>query len=75
MDFDGTADAEGSGLQLLATARAEGTFKGRSVSFAPDADFRTATGRFELKERGMETFQYRNHPGLGLTYRRRRVPA
>jgi hypothetical protein len=49
VDFDGTADGEGSGLQLVATGRAEGTFKARSVSFAPDADFRTAAGRFELK--------------------------
>jgi hypothetical protein len=49
VDFEGTADAGGSGLQLAATGRAEGTFKARSVSFAPDADFRTAAGRFELK--------------------------
>jgi hypothetical protein len=49
VDFEGTADADGSGLQLAATGRAEGTFKARSVSFAPDADFRTAAGRFELK--------------------------
>jgi hypothetical protein len=49
VDFEGTADAEGSGLQLLATARAEGTFRARSVSFTPDADFRTATGHFDFK--------------------------
>jgi hypothetical protein len=52
MDFDGTADAEGMGLQLAASARAEGTFRGRSVSFTPDADFRTATGHFEFKNAG-----------------------
>lgn len=49
VDFEGSADAEGSGLQLLSTAHAEGTFTGRSVSFAPDADFRTASGHFEMK--------------------------
>ena len=48
VDFEGTADGDGLGLQLAATGRAEGTFKARSVSFAPDADFRTAVGRFEL---------------------------
>jgi hypothetical protein len=49
LDFEGSADAEGSGIQLLASARAEGTFQGRSVSFTPDADFRTASGHFELR--------------------------
>lgn len=49
VDFDGTADADGSGIQLLATSRAEGSFKGRSVSFSPEADFRTATGKFEFR--------------------------
>jgi hypothetical protein len=49
VDFMGSADAEGSGLQLLATAHAEGTFSGRAVSFTPDADFRTASGHFEMK--------------------------
>jgi hypothetical protein len=49
VDFEGTADAEGSGLQLLVTARAEGVFRGRSVSFAQDVDFRTATGHFDFK--------------------------
>jgi hypothetical protein len=49
VDFEGSADAEGSGLQLLASARAEGIFKGRAVSFTPDADFRTATGHFDFK--------------------------
>ncbi len=49
VDFEGTADSEGSGLQLVALGRAEGTFKARSVSFAPDADFRTAAGRFEVR--------------------------
>jgi AsmA family len=49
LDFDGTVEAEGSGLPLLLTAHAEGSFKGRSVSFTPDVDFRTVTGRFEFK--------------------------
>jgi hypothetical protein len=49
LDFDGTADSEGSGAQLLAAARAQGAIRGQSVAFAPDADFRTIAGKFELK--------------------------
>ncbi len=49
LDFDGTADAQGGALELLGSARAAGTIKGRSVAFAPEADFRTVTGKFEMK--------------------------
>jgi len=48
LDFDGSADAEGAGLQLLLAARGEGSFRGRSIAFAPDAEFHTVSGCFDL---------------------------
>ncbi|MBV8847534.1 MAG: hypothetical protein JO307_32385 [Bryobacterales bacterium] len=48
LDFEGTFEADGIGSQLLDTARAEGRLRGRSVSFAPDAEFRSATACFSL---------------------------
>jgi len=53
LDLDGTLDAEGEGLSLLESARAEGTLRGRSILFAPDADFRSVTARFEMQGSGV----------------------
>jgi len=39
-------------VQLLETAHAEGTAKGRAVAFAPEADFRTLTAAFQLQPYG-----------------------
>jgi hypothetical protein len=47
IDLEGILDAEGSGLQLLETARAEGRLRGRGIAFAPDSDFRTIAGDFQ----------------------------
>ncbi|MEP6962565.1 MAG: hypothetical protein ABI995_10825, partial [Acidobacteriota bacterium] len=52
LDLTGIVDAEGSGLQLFETARAEGTVKGRAVAFSPEADFRTVTAGFLLQAPG-----------------------
>ncbi|MEO5924943.1 MAG: AsmA family protein [Bryobacteraceae bacterium] len=52
LDVTGTVDAEGSGAQLLQTARADGTAKGRNISFAPDADFRTLNTAFQMQPIG-----------------------
>jgi hypothetical protein len=52
LDLVGTVDAEGSGPQLLQTARAEGTAKGRNIAFAPDADFRTLSAAFVMQQLG-----------------------
>ncbi|MEO8097985.1 MAG: AsmA family protein [Acidobacteriota bacterium] len=52
LDLTGWVDAEGSGVQLFETARAEGTVKGRTVAFAPEADFRTLTAAFQLQAPG-----------------------
>jgi len=52
LDLDGTLDAEGQGVGLLESARAEGTLRGRSILFAPDADFRSVTARFEMQGSG-----------------------
>ena len=49
LDFDGSADAEGAGVQLLLGAHAEGSFRGRAIAFTPDAEFRTVAGCFELQ--------------------------
>ena len=52
LDLTGTVDAEGSGAQLLQTARAEGTAKGRAIAFASDADFRTFSAAFQMQPLG-----------------------
>jgi hypothetical protein len=49
LDFEGTFEADGAGAQLLETAHAEGRLHGRSVVFAPDAEFRTASACFEMQ--------------------------
>jgi hypothetical protein len=49
LDFDGTFDASGGGLQLIETAHAEGHLRARSIVFAPDAEFPIASACFELQ--------------------------
>jgi hypothetical protein len=49
LDFDGKADAVGSGAALLASLKAEGTFQGRSITNPPDPEYRRAKGRFTLR--------------------------
>src|ERR1019366_1117497 len=48
LDFSGKVTAEGSGPALLASVRAEGTLRGRSIVFSPDAEFRRVAGRFQV---------------------------
>jgi hypothetical protein len=48
LDLEGILDAEGQGIDLFESARAEGTLRGRSILFAPDAEFRSVTARFEM---------------------------
>jgi hypothetical protein len=52
LDLTGTADAEGSDVQLLQTAKAEGTAKGRNLAFTSDADFRTFSANFQMQPIG-----------------------
>jgi len=52
LDLEGTLDADGDGSDLLDSAHAEGTLRGRSILFAPDAEFRTATALFEMQGGG-----------------------
>ena len=52
LDLTGTVDAEGADAQLLQTAKAEGTAKGRNIAFAPDAEFRTFSGNFQMQALG-----------------------
>lgn len=48
IDFEGSLDADGTGTDLFSSARAEGCLHARTIAFAPDADFRTAKGCFEM---------------------------
>lgn len=48
LDFDGSLSTEGTGLDLIANAHAEGSLRGQSIAFNPDADFRTVAACFEL---------------------------
>ena len=43
LDFEGSLDGDAFG-----SARAEGSLRGRSIAFAPDNDFRSVTGCFEI---------------------------
>ena len=52
LDLDGSLDAEGEGLSLFETARAEGALRGQSILFAPDAEFRSVSARFEMQGGG-----------------------
>jgi hypothetical protein len=52
LDIVGTVDAEGSDAQLLQTAKAEGTAKGRNLAFTPEADFRTFNAAFQMQPLG-----------------------
>jgi hypothetical protein len=48
LDFEGSLDADGAGPEILATAHGEGRLHGRSIAFAPDADFRSVSACFEV---------------------------
>jgi len=48
LDFKGSVTAAGSGAALLASVKAEGTLRGRSITFSPDAEFRRVAGRFQM---------------------------
>ena len=48
LDLDGTFESSGTGLELTSAAHAEGSFRGRSIAFAPDAEFRSVSGCFEI---------------------------
>ena len=52
LDLEGVLDAEGEGADLLESARAEGTLRGRSILFAPDTEFRAVKARFEMQGGG-----------------------
>ncbi|HEX5431863.1 MAG TPA: hypothetical protein VFW83_07855, partial [Bryobacteraceae bacterium] len=49
LDFEGSASADGFGDGFWETAHAEGSLKGRSIAFAPDADFRSAEACFSVR--------------------------
>jgi hypothetical protein len=52
LDLEGTLDAEGDGVEILESARAEGVLRGRSILFSPDTEFRSITARFEMQGGG-----------------------
>jgi hypothetical protein len=49
LDFNGKIESAGRGLDLLSNVRAEGALRGRGILFSPEAEFRSVTGRFEMK--------------------------
>ena len=48
LDFTGKLSAEGNGPALWNSIKADGTLQGRSIAFAPDTEFRRASGRFQM---------------------------
>ncbi len=48
VDLDGNFESSGAGEEILASAHGDGNFRGRSIAFAPDAEFRSASGCFEI---------------------------
>ena len=49
LDFSGKIESAGLGPGLLSNVRAEGSLRGRGILFSPEAEFRSVTGRFEMK--------------------------
>ena len=48
LDFKGKVSAEGNGPALWTSLKADGTLSGRAIAFSSDAEFRRATGRFQM---------------------------
>jgi hypothetical protein len=48
LDFKGKVSAEGNGPALWSSIKADGTLQGRSIAFSPDAEFRRASGHFQM---------------------------
>ena len=48
LDFKGKVSAEGNGSALWTSIKADGTLSGRSIAFSPDAEFRQASGHFQI---------------------------
>jgi hypothetical protein len=49
LDFMGTLETEGGSSQFIGAARGEGSLRGRSIAFAPEADFGSASAQFQLQ--------------------------
>ncbi len=49
LDFSGKIESAGLELDLLSNVKAEGSLRGRGILFSPEAEFRSVTGRFEMK--------------------------
>jgi AsmA-like protein len=49
LDFSGKIESAGLGLDLLSNVHAGGSLRGRGILFSPEAEFRSVTGRFEMK--------------------------
>jgi hypothetical protein len=48
LDMDGALDSTGTGANVLNNAQGTGTFAAEDVTLAPDTDFKTINGSFEL---------------------------
>ena len=52
LSLEGTATADGTGVEIAENLKATGTFTGEDAAFAPDADFQTLSGTFALNGGG-----------------------
>jgi hypothetical protein len=52
VDLMGTLDAEGQGSQWIDSARASGSLRGRTIDFAPEAEFRSIAACFQIQSAG-----------------------
>jgi hypothetical protein len=48
LDLEGSLTTDGSGADLVANASAQGSLRGESIEFSPDAEFQKVAGCFEL---------------------------
>jgi hypothetical protein len=48
LDLDGDFESSGTGPELLLNLRSTGTFEGRGIAFAPDAEMRTVAGSYRV---------------------------
>jgi hypothetical protein len=48
LDLDGDLETKGTGLDLIANLRSKGTFDGRDIMLAPDAEVREVSGAYHV---------------------------
>jgi hypothetical protein len=74
LSLEGVLSSRGAGTEFLANARAEGTFEGEDIAFAPEVEFRSISGAYEwsaparLRVKNVQAGQgFENYTGSGAT--------